>query len=333
MAQSEEVLVLGELEKGRLSDTSKEILAAARKLVGQTQGGRVALALLGSNLSEQATEALAFGADRVYLVEHPLLAEYQVDLYLAALEQVCRSVGPEVVLMGRTLAGRDLGPRLAFRLGAGLAQDCLEVSWDAEGGRLLGRRPVYGGNAVAVVACLTRPQMATIRPKAYEPLPADPSRTGETVRLPVTLDASTARNRVVKVVREEAGGVKLEDARTVVAGGRGLGGPEPFKQLEEVARLLGGAVGASRAAVDAGWVPVSYQIGLTGKAIAPDLYITVGISGASQHMAGCSGAKTIVAINKDPQANIFKEARYGVVGDWQKVLAGFVQALKEMDRK
>ena len=148
--QSEEVLVLGELENGRISDISKEVIAAARKLVGQAQGDRVAVALLGRDLSEPAGEALAFGADRVYLVEHPLLGEYQVDLYLAALEQVCRTLGPEVVLLGRTLAGRDLGPRLAFRLGVGLAQDCLEVSWDAQGRRLLGRRPVYGAPVSAL---------------------------------------------------------------------------------------------------------------------------------------------------------------------------------------
>ncbi len=196
----------------------------------------------------------------------------------------------------------------------------------------MANRPVYGGNAVAVVSCEYTPQMAAIRPKAYEPLDADTSRQGQVISFPVELDDSQARSRVVDVVREEAAGIKLEDARVVVSGGRGLGGPDPFQELEELAKLLGGAVGASRAAVDAGWVPPSYQVGLTGKTITPDLYITVAISGASQHMAGCSGAKTIVAINRDAEANIFKEARYGVVGDWQQVIPALTEAVRELTR-
>ena len=212
----------------------------------------------------------------------------------------------------------------------GLAQDCLDVRIDPEAKRLLADRPVYGGNAMATVACIDDPQMAAIRPKVYEPLEPDESRQGEVVPFPVELDASVARVKIVEVVKEEAEGIKLEDAGIVVAGGRGLGGPEPFQYLEELARVLGAGVGASRAAVDSGWVPVHWQIGLTGKAITPDLYITVGISGASQHMAGCSGAKVIVAINKDAEANIFKESRYGVVGDWQKVLPSFTETLRDL---
>ena len=232
--------------------------------------------------------------------------------------------------MSRTTEGRELAPRLAFRLGVGLAQDCLEVSVDESTRTLLANRPVYGGNAVAVVSCEHTPQIAAIRPKAYEPTEADAGRQGQVVSFPVELDASQARTRVVETVREESEGVKLEEARVVVSGGRGLGGPEPFSGLEELAKLLGGAVGASRAAVDSGWVPSSYQVGLTGKAITPELYITVAISGASQHMAGCSGAKCIVAINKDADANIFKDARYGVVGDWERVLPALTEAVREL---
>ncbi|MCI0847616.1 MAG: electron transfer flavoprotein subunit alpha/FixB family protein, partial [Chloroflexi bacterium] len=191
-------------------------------------------------------------------------------------------------------------------------------------------RPVYGGNAIAVVSCDQTPQIAAIRPKAYEPIEADSSRQGEVVSFPVELDASMALTKVVDTVIEEAEGVKLEDAHIVISGGRGLGGPEPFAHLEELAKIMGGTVGASRAAVDSGWVPSSYQVGLTGKTITPDLYIMVAISGASQHMAGCSGAKVIVAINKDAEANIFKEARYGVVGDWETVLPALTAAVREL---
>ena len=237
---------------------------------------------------------------------------------------------PGIILIARNNEGRELAPRLAFRLGVGLAQDCLEVSADAGTGRLLANRPVYGGSAIAVVSCTQTPQIAAVRPKTYEPLDADAGRSGQVVAFPVDIDASAAKTRVVDVVKEEAEGIKLEDARIVVSGGRGLGGPEPFSQLEELAGLLGGAVGASRAAVDSGWVPANYQVGLTGKTITPDLYITVAISGASQHMAGCSGSKAIVAINRDADANIFKEARYGVVGDWEKVIPALTETVREL---
>ena len=181
-----------------------------------------------------------------------------------------------------------------------------------------------------MVRCNYAPQIAAIRPKVYEPLEPDSTRQGQIVSFPVELEASQARSQVVDVVEEAAEGVKLEDARIVVSGGRGLGGPEPFADLETLANLLGGAVGASRAAVDSGWVPSSYQVGLTGKTITPEVYITVAISGASQHMAGCSGAKVIVAINKDLESNIFKEARYGGVGDWEQVVPAFTEAVREL---
>ena len=261
-----------------------------------------------------------------------MLADYQVDLYLTALEALCKDASPRVALIARTNEGRELAPRLAFRLGVGLAQDCLEVSVDATEKKLLANRPVYGGNAIAVVSCDQTPQIAAIRPKAYEPNEADSSRTGEVVSFSVELDASMALTQIVDTVIEEAEGVKLEDANIVISGGRGLGGPEPFAHLEELAKIMGGTVGASRAAVDSGWVPSSYQVGLTGKTITPDLYIMVAISGASQHMAGCSGAKVIVAINKDAEANIFKEARYGVVGDWESVLPSLTAAVRELSQ-
>ena len=323
------VLVIGEMQDGQLSVTAKELLAAGRAIAG-VLGEELSAGLMGSSVEGAAQEAITFGADRVYAVNHPLLGEYQVDLHLAAMEQLVKGTSPNVVLVSRTLNGRDLAPRLAFRLGVGLAQDCLEVSVEPGTGRVLANRPTYGGNAMATVKCLDNPQLAAVRPKAYDPLEPDASRQGEVVPFEVELDPSLAKIKVVQVVKEEAAGVKLEDASVVVAGGRGLGGPEPFARLEELARIMGAGVGASRAAVDSGWVSHSWQIGLTGKTITPDLYITVGISGASQHMAGCSGAKILVAINKDADANIFKEARYGVVGNWEKVLPAFTEAMREL---
>ncbi len=329
MAEGTGVLIIGEAPGGELSLTSLETLAAGRQ-VADALGQELAAGLLGAALDGPARQAIAHGADKVYAVTHPSLADFQVELYLSALETLTREVNPGIILIGRTSEGREVAPRLAFRLGVGLAQDCLEVSVDPATGKLLANRPVYGGNAVAVLSCNYTPQVAAIRPKVYEPLEPDAARPGEVVSFPVDLDDSLARSRVIEVVKEEAEGVKLEDASIVVSGGRGLGGPEPFQNLEELAKLLGGAVGASRAAVDSGWVPANYQVGLTGKTITPDLYITVAISGASQHMAGCSGSKAIVAINKDAEANIFKEARYGVVGDWEKVLTAMTETVREL---
>ncbi len=329
MADATGVLVIGQTSGGALDSTAAELLAAGRS-VADTLGEELSIALLGDAVGASAQQAIAHGADRAYAVTNPLLSEFQADLYLTAMDALCRDVSPRVVLISRTNEGRELAPRLAFRLGVGLAQDCLEVSVDEASKTLLANRPVYGGNAIAVVSCEHTPQIAAIRPKAYEPSEMDQSRQGQVVSFPVELEASQARTRVVETVREESEGVKLEDARVVVSGGRGLGGPDPFSGLEVLARLLGGAVGASRAAVDSGWVPPSYQVGLTGKSITPDLYITVAISGASQHMAGCSGAKCIVAINKDATANIFKDARYGVVGDWETVLPALTEAVREL---
>jgi electron transfer flavoprotein alpha subunit len=329
MAEAKGVLVLGDLSEDELGLTSREVLAAGRK-VADDLGEELSIGLFSNAVEQLAQQAISHGAEKVYAVTNPSLAQYEVDLQLAAMETLCREVNPSIILIGRTNEGRELAPRLAFRLGVGLAQDCLEVSVDPSTRKLLANRPVYGGNAIAVVSCNYTPQIAAIRPKVYEPLEPDNSRQGQVVSFPVELEASQARGQVVDVVKEEAAGMKLEDARVVVSGGRGLGGPEPFQNLEQLAKLLGAAVGASRAAVDSGWVPANYQVGLTGKTIIPDLYITVAISGASQHMAGCSGAKVIVAINKDAEANIFKEARYGVVGDWQKILPAFTEAVREL---
>jgi electron transfer flavoprotein alpha subunit len=331
MSEGVGVLVLGEHHSGRLTSSTAEMMAAASVLAGDL-GEPIVCGLVGHQLGDVAHEAISYGAARVYTVDEAHTAEFQVELYLEALTHLCRTAAPRVILMARTSIGRDIAPRLAARLGVSLASDCLDVSILEGSKSMVVTRPVYGGNAMAKVRCTQTPQMATIRPKLYTPIVSDPQRQGEMVAVPFALDPTLAKTRVVAVIQEETTGIRLEDAKTVVAGGRGLGGPEGFKPLEQLAEALGAGVGASRAAVDSGWVPYSWQIGLTGKTITPDLYITVGISGASQHIAGCSGAKCIVAINKDREANIFRYARYGIVGDWQKILGALIDAAQESRR-
>ena len=321
-----DVLVFGETRGDALDSATAELLGAAREL-----GGEVGLTLMGQSPSDGAPEAVALGAGRVYQMVDPLLDGVSTDAAVVAFEHVCQRESPSVVLVAATPGGREIGPRVAFRLGVGAAQDCVGVSRDENTGRVVARRPVYGGNAVATVMFPEAdPQVVLLRPGGYEAPEPDPSRSGEIVEVRPVLDPSVARSRLVETVAAEAEGVRLEDASVVVSGGRGLGGPEPFEQLRELALVLGGAVGASRAACDAGWIDHALQVGLTGKTVSPDLYIAVGVSGASQHMAGCSGSRNIVSINRDPDANIFKESAYGVVGDWKAVLPSFIEAVREL---
>jgi len=286
--------------------------------------------LLGSEVGGLAQTAIASGADRVYVIDDPLLKEYQADAYLSVIEKVARQIKPYILISGQTDTGRELAPRLAFRLGTAVTTDCIELAIDPASKRLLATKPIYGGNALAVFSSETDPQIVTIRTKAMTALTSDASRKGEIIHVPAGIDASVIRSRVLNKVVEEVAGIKIEDAERVVAGGRGIGNADGFKQLEELAKALKGAVGASRPPCDSGWVPDTVQVGLTGKIIAPELYIAVAISGSSQHMSGCSGAKTIIAINKDKEANIFRHARFGVVGDWKKVLPAFTAKVREL---
>ena len=324
------ILVLGELDQRGLAGVTGELLSLARSLADET-GGEVSVSLQGASVGSEADDAISMGADSAYKVESPFLSEPQIDAHLSALEQVARQIEPSIILVGRTPLGRDVGPRLAFRLGAAVAQDCVEVSVNSDTGRVKATRPVYGGNAMASVSFTgDGVQVVIVRPKTIEANEPDSARTGSVEEFSAELDESVIKARLVETVSQEAEGVRLEDAGIVVSGGRGLGGPEPFEQLQTLSDLLGGALGASRAACDAGWIDHSHQVGLTGKTITPDLYITIGISGASQHMAGCSASKNIVAINRDEDANIFKSATYGVVGDWNKVLPSFMETLREL---
>ncbi|MBI2868485.1 MAG: electron transfer flavoprotein subunit alpha/FixB family protein [Chloroflexi bacterium] len=329
MAEYKGIMVLCEAGNGKLASIALEGLGAGKQLASALQQELVAV-LLGEGVGNLALEAVSYGADKVYVVDDPLLKSYQTDAYLIALEKVAAQVNPQIIIMGQTSVGRDLAPRLAFRLGGAAILDCIELAIDPGTKRLQPTKPVYGGNARAIFSSDVNPQVVTIRTKAMPPAQADAAKKGEVIKVDAGLTAAAVRGRLVEKVTEEVKGIKLEDAQVVVAGGRGVGSAEGFKQLEELAKLLKGAVGASRPPCDNGWVPDIIQIGLTGKIVAPELYIAVGLSGSSQHMSGCSGSKSIVAINKDPEANIFKESRFGVVGDWKKVLPAFAAKVKEL---
>jgi len=329
MADNSGVMILTEVANGKLAAISAELLGAGRKLADDL-GEELSALLIGSEVGGLAQEAIAFGADKVFVVDDPLLKNYRTDSFTSVVEKVVKEVNPKVLLMGQTSIGRDLAPRVAFRLDTAVSMDCVELAIDADSKQLLMTKPVYGGNARAIFTTESMPQMATLRAKAGEPLARDDSRKGEVVTIEAGLDESAVRTNVLDTVLEEVEGIKLEDANVIVSGGRGIGGPEGFKELEELARLLKGAMGASRPPCDNGWVPDTIQVGLTGKIVSPDLYIAVAISGSSQHLAGCSGSKTVVAINRDPDANIFKEASFGVVGDWKKVVPAFKEKVKEL---
>jgi electron transfer flavoprotein alpha subunit len=328
MADNKGVLVVGDINEGKVAAITAEMLGAGKKLATKL-GEPLCAALLGSGIKGLAAEAIAMGADKVFVVDDANLKDYQSDAYVTAAESVIKQANPRIVLLGQSTVGRDLAPRLAFRFNTSISMDCVDLDVDANK-LLVQTKPVYGGNARAIFTTEALPQMATVRPKAMTALPRDAAKTGEVVDVASGIDPAKIKTKFVKKIKEEVAGVKLEDAPAVIAGGRGIGGPEGFKQLEELARLFKGAVGATRPAVDNNWVPATIQVGLTGKIVAPELYIAIALSGSSQHMAGCSGSKTIVAINKDPESNIFREARFGIVGDWKQALPAFTAKVKEL---
>jgi len=332
MADNKGVMIFIELVDGKLSAIAKELLGAGRKLANDLKEELSAVAA-GSGVANTAAEAIAFGADKVYVVDAALLKDYRTDAYVTVVEKVVKQANPRILLLGQTTIGRDLAPRAAARLATAAVLDCIALDIDAATKQLLMTKPVYGGNARAIYSMETLPQIATVRAKAMAALEPDAARKGQVVAVDAGLDPAAIKTTVLQKVVHEAEGIKLEDAAVVVAGGRGIGGPEGFKQLEALAKVLKGAVGATRPPCDAGWVPDTIQIGLTGKIVSPYVYIAVAISGASQHMAGCSGSKNIIAINRDAEAQIFKEARFGVVGDWKKIIPAFEAKVKELQSK
>jgi len=314
---------------GQLRRGTYELLGEGRRLADRL-GVELAAVLLGDQVEELAQDLISHGADRVYLARDPVLARYRTGPYTDVLAGLINRYQPEIVLISATPQGRDLAPRVAARVSAGLTADCTGLDIDEAERLLVQTRPAFGGNLMATIVCRqARPQMATVRLGVMKALEPDAARKGEMVNVPVHLDERAVLAKVVEVIQQEDDGqVNLQDAQIIVSGGRGLGKPENFAIIRELAEALGGAVGASRAAVDAGWIPAYHQVGQTGRTVQPKLYIACGISGAVQHLAGMQSSDVIIAINKDPAAPIFNVATYGIVRDLFEIVPKLTKALR-----
>lgn len=327
------VWVYAEHRHGRTAPVAFELLGAGRKLADE-RGVKLAAVLIGAGLAGQAEELVAAGADIVYRVDDPALAHFTDDAYGNVLTDLIREHRPEIVLAGATAIGRSFIPRVATSLATGLTADCTDLAIRAEDGALLQTRPAFGGNIMATIVCPhTRPQIATVRPMVMKPLARDAARQGAIVEVKPAAERLKSRVRVIESVVEEQDQVNLNEADVVVAGGRGLDDAKGFAQIRELAEVLGGAVAASRAAVDSGWIGYPHQVGQTGKTVAPKLYIACGISGAIQHLVGMQSSDTIIAINKDPNAPIFDVATYGVVGDLFEIVPKLTERMRERNAR
>ena len=324
------VWVFIEQMEGQIRSVSHELLGEGRKLA-DAMGQELAGVIIGHDVERLAKEVFASGADKVYLVEEPLCDHYNTDAYTCIMTDLIEKYKPNVILMGATNDGRDLGPRVACRVGTGLTADCTNLGVDPDTGLVAWTRPAFGGNIMATILCPEhRPQMGTVRPKVFKRPVQDFSKSGEIIRVASTVKAEDIRTKVVDFLRVCTTSCNLEEAEIIVSGGRGMCKPENFKLVEELAEAIGGAVGASRAAVDAGWKPALHQVGQTGKTVGPKIYIACGISGAIQHLAGMSSSDVVIAINKDPDAPIFKVADYGIVGDVLEILPLLTETVRKL---
>ncbi|HAN04818.1 MAG: electron transfer flavoprotein subunit alpha [Elusimicrobia bacterium GWA2_64_40] len=323
-----DVWVFCEQKKGVIQSISFELLGEGRKLADKL-GVKLCAVLLGHDMETAAGKLGERGADKVYLVDHPALAAYQDDPYTAVLVKLVEEYKPEALLCGATTIGRSLISRVAIKTSAGLTADCTGLDVDTKERLLLQTRPAFGGNIMAtIIAPNHRPQMATVRHKVMQEAPVKPGRGVEIVSNVYPEETFASRSKLLEVVEEIANTVNISEADIIVAGGRGMGGKENFARLEELAKVLGGAVGASRSAVDADWIGYSHQVGQTGKTVVPKLYFACGISGQIQHLIGMQSSKVIVAINKDPDAPIFKVATYGIVGDVNELVPALTREFK-----
>ncbi|MDI3508972.1 MAG: hypothetical protein PWP55_1164 [Clostridiales bacterium] len=323
-----DVWVFAEQKDGVIDSAAFELLGVGRHLADQL-GQDLAAILIGNKVRPLAQQLIAYGADKVYWLDHADLERFNDELYADNLSYLIERYRPNIVLLAATVYGRSLGPRVAARIGTGLTADCTGLKIDADTRNLMQTRPAFGGNLMATIICPDhRPQMATVRPRVMKPLEPDSERSGRILRQQAQLKQDL-KTRVLQVVEEAGEIVNLLEADIIVSGGRGLGDPKNFALIEELAQTLGGAVGASRAAVDAGWIPYSHQVGQTGKTVGPKVYFACGISGAVQHLAGMSSSDIIVAINKDPDAPIFKVATYGIVGDVLEILPLITKEFKK----
>ncbi len=321
------VWVFAEQRNGRLKSVAYELLSRGRQLA-DTLGTELCVICFGHGINE-AQQLIAYGADKVYLMDAPALSSNQDDLYTKGLVELIEKYKPEIVIAGATSLGRSFIPRVAAILKTGLTADCTGLEIDPETGLLLQTRPTFGGNIMATIICQTkRPQMSTVRPRVFKKGTPDGRRKGQVIRVDFNKQRITSRTKLLSFIDDITEAVKLEDANIIVSGGRGVGKAENFQLLEELAGVMGAALGSSRPPVDDGWVPYSHQVGQTGKTVCPKLYIACGISGAVQHLAGMQTSEAIVAINDDPNAPIFDVATYGIVGDLFKVVPMLIEKLK-----
>lgn len=321
------ILIYANQQGESLSQGAREALAFGSRLANSTDG-EVGAVLLGPMAVAGAKEAIAFGASKSYIIPEPLLADYDVELYVNSLNTVFQQCDADVLILPFDRMGKDLVGRLATRIGASAITEV--VDFVSEGTKQKWIRPIYGDKAFGEYTT-TRPKVVVgIRQKSQEPANPDAARSGEIIPVDFSVSEDMVVTKLVVKIQSALSDIRLEDARIIISGGRGLEGPDGFKNLEILADLLGGTVGASRAACDAGWVPSNLQVGQTGAVVAPDLYIAVGISGASQHLAGLTNAKTVVAINTDPEAAIFKRANLGVIADYKTVIPALTEKLKKV---
>jgi len=328
-----DVWVFCEQKKGVIQSISFELLGEGRKLADKL-GVKLCAVLLGSGVDAGVEELSHRGADKVYLVDHPALKSYQDDPYTEVFVRLAEEYKPEAILCGATTIGRSLVSRVAIKINAGLTADCTELDVDPKERLLLQTRPAFGGNIMATIITPNhRPQMATVRHKVMKEAGIDKTRKAELIRKSYPEEVFKSRTKLLDIVEEIGETVNLSEADIIVSGGRGLGGKEGLALVAELAKVLGGAVGASRSAVDADWIPYSHQVGQTGKTVCPKLYIACGISGQIQHLIGMQSSKVIVAINKDPDAPIFKVATYGIVGDALEIVPALTREFRRVLNK
>ncbi len=324
------IWVFAEQNHGVIAPVVYELLGKGRELADQ-MGDELTAVLLGSSLEGMASLLIAHGADQVIEVDDPALAHFRDEYYALAMSELSNKYKPSIILAGATVTGRSFIPRVAVNLHTGLTADCTGLEIDPESGNLIQTRPAFGGNIMAkIITANHRPQMATVRHKVMDPLLPDDTRSGIVIQETVNFDLIEEKTKWLGFEKEKSNLVNITEANIIVSGGRGIKDGKNFAMIEELATALDGAVGASRAAVDAEWIPYSHQVGQTGKTVKPNIYISVGISGAIQHLAGMSSADYIVAINKDPDAPIFKVADLGVVGDLFEVLPLLIKRIKEI---
>jgi len=327
LADYHDVWVIGEQREGKIHPVTVELIGEGKKLAEKI-GKKVVAVVAGYEIEEEVKKLLHYGVDKIIYIQHPLLEDFSTDGYAIATSQLILEKKPEIVLVGATSIGRDVGPKIAAQVGTGLVADCTSLDIDPDDGKILQTRPAFGGNLMATIICpKNRPQMSTVRPGVMQKAAYAEHPKGEIEIFVPKLEEKDIRVKLIGKIATDKKSVNLIDAKIIVSGGRGLKGADGFEMIQKLADTLGAEVGASRAAVDSGWIDSIHQVGQTGTTVRPDVYIACGISGAIQHLAGMGESKYIIAINKDPNAPIFKVCNYGIVGDLYKVIPAMIEAI------